>query len=258
MLLPLVVLALLQGVPGHRYTFRMTSHHDDPIVGTVREDGRNARIDFDNRQSGDREYMLVRDGQLVVVQPEDREYSVMEDSTFERIAGVGLEAASDVGVVRFRVQDARITPERLGPGDSIAGLPTRRVRLTEEFSVEVRAFGMRGDAVRMRVVTDYWVTAEPLLVHNPLIEMLSRLGSVLGQSDPAFVRQQVAARRALLPGTPLRIVVTTWTSDRDEHDRGPEVQTIEISDLTRTRVDPAIFRIPEGLTQREGDFSWRF
>jgi hypothetical protein len=208
-LLPLVALALLQGVPGHRYTFRMTSHHDDPIVGTVREDGRSARIDFDNRQSGDREFMLVRDGQLIVVHPDDREYSVMEDST-------------------------------------------------EEFSVEVRAFGIRGDAVRMRVVTDYWVTAEPLLVHNPLIEMLSRLGSVLGQSDPAFVRQQIAARRALLPGTPLRIVVTTWTSDRDEHDRGPEVQTIEISDVTRTRVDPAIFRIPEGLTRREGDLSWRF
>ena len=258
MLLPIVALALLQGVPGHRYAFRMTSEHDDPVVGTVREDGRTARIDFETRRPRDREFLLVRDGKVIAVRPDDGEYSIVEDSTFERIAGVGLQAASDVGVVQFRVQDARIVPERLGPGDAIAGLPTRRVRLTEEFSVEVRAFGIHGDAVRMRVVTDYWVTTEPLLVHNPLIEMLSRLGSVLGQSDPAFARQQSAARRALLTGTPLKIVVTTWTSDRDDHDRGPEVQTIEISDLTRTRVDPAIFRIPDGLTRREGDFSWSF
>lgn len=258
MLLPLVALALLQGVPGHRYTFRMTSEHDDPIVGTVREDGRSARIDFETRRPRDREFLLVREGTVIAVHPDEGEYSIMEDSTFERIAGVGLQAASDVGVVRFRVRDARIVPERLGPGDSIAGLPTRRLRLTEEFSVDVRAFGIRGDAVRMRVVTDFWVTTGPVLVHNPLIDMLSRLGSVLGQSDPAFARRQRAARRALLTGTPLKIVVTTWTSDRDEHDRGPEVQTIAITDLTRTRVDPAMFRIPDGLTRREGEFSWSF
>jgi hypothetical protein len=202
--------------------------------------------------------MLVRDGRLVVVHPDDREYSIMDDSTFEHIAGVGLQAASDMGVVRFRVRDARIVPEQLGPGDSIVGLPTRHVRLTEEFTVEVRAFGIRGDAQRMRVVTDYWVTRDQVLVHNPLIAMLSRLGTVLGQADPAFVKQETAARRALVTGTPLKIVTTVWSSDDDEgHDRS-DVVTIEISDLTRTSVDPAIFRIPEGLTRREGDFSWRF
>lgn len=258
MLLPIVMLAWLQGVPGQRYTFRATFEHDDPIVGTVREDGRFARIDLEAHRGRDHEFLLVRDAKVIAVRPDDGEYSIVDDSTFERIAGVGLQAASDVGVVRFRVRDARIVPERLGAGESVAGVPTRRVRLTEEFSVEVRAFGMGGDAVHMRVVTDYWVTAEPLLVHNPLIEMLSHLGSVLGQADPAFARQQVAARRALLTGTPLKIVATTWSSDHDARDRGPEVQTIEISDLTRTRVDPAIFRIPEGLTRREGDFSWSF
>jgi hypothetical protein len=257
-LLPIVTLALLQGVPGYRYAFRMTPDHGDPIVATVREDGRFARIDFDGRRQRDHEFLLVRDGKLIAVRPDDGEYSVVDDSTFERIAGVGLQAASDVGVVRFRVRDARIIPERLGPGESIAGFPTRRVRLTEEFSVEVRAFGMGGDAVRTRVVTDYWVTPEPLLVHNPLTEMLSRLGSVLGQADPAFTRQQTAARRALVTGTPLKIAVTIWSSSRDERDHGPEVQTIEVSDLTRTSVDPAIFRIPEGYTRRDGDFSWRF
>jgi hypothetical protein len=258
LLLPALVAALLQGVPGYRYTFRVTPDHGDRVIGTVREDGRTARIDFDAGRSRDDEYLLVRPGQLLVIHPDEREYSVVDDSTFERIAGVGLEAASDVGVVRFRVRDAQITPERLGPGDSIAGFATQRVRLTEEFTVEVSAFGMRGDAVHMRVITDYWVTARPLLVHNPLIEMLSRLGTVLGQSDPAFVRRQAAARDALIAGTPLKIVVTAWSQDRDDRDHSPSVETIEIADLTRTSVDPEIFRIPPGLRRRDGEFSWRF
>ena len=84
MLLPVVALALLQSVPGHRYTFRMTSEHDDPIVGTVREDGRNARIDFETRRTRDHEFLLARDGKVIVVRPDDGEYSIME----ERIAGV--------------------------------------------------------------------------------------------------------------------------------------------------------------------------
>jgi hypothetical protein len=258
LLFPLLVAAQLQGVPGYRYTFHMTPDHGGRIAGTVREDGRNARIDFDAGRRGDDEYLLVRPGELMVVHPDEHEYSVVDDSIFERIAGVGLEAASDVGVVRFRVRDAQITPERLGAGESIAGFATRRVRLTEAFTVQVSAFGMRGDAVHVRVITDYWLTDQPVLVHNPLIEMLSRLGTVLGQSDPVFVRRQAAARDALISGTPLKIVVTAWSLDQDERDDRPSVTTIEIADLARTTVDPEIFRIPPGLRRRDGEFSWRF
>jgi hypothetical protein len=102
------------------------------------------------------------------------------------------------------------------------------------------------------------VTEEPRLLPNPLIEMLSRLGTVLGQSDAIFARREAAARRALVTGTPLKIVVTTWSRDRDEPDGRSEVQTIEIGDLIATTVDPAIFRIPQGFERLDGDFSWRF
>lgn len=256
LLLPIVTAALLQGVPGHRYTFRLSPDHGDALVGTVREDGRNARMDFDAPRSHGDEYLLVREGQVIAIHPDDREYSTIDDSLFAHIAGVGLAAASDVGVVRFRVRDARFTPERLGAGDIVAGFATRRVRLTEEFTVDVRALGVWGGPVHMRVVTDYWVTDTPVVAPNPLIDMLSGLGSVLGQADPRFVRQEAAARRALFAGTPLRIVVSTWSSE-DHADR-PAVQTIEISDLAPASVDPAIFRIPAGFTRRDGQSSWRF
>jgi hypothetical protein len=257
-LIPVVLAALLQGVPGHRYVFRATFDHGDRVVGTVREDGRTARIDLESGRAGDDEYLLIAGGQLLAVHPEDREYSVVDDSTFERIVGVGLEAAADIGVVRFRVRDAQFIPERLGAGDAVAGYATQHVRLTEDYTVEVSAFGVRGDAIHARVVTDYWMTAEPVLVHNPLIEMLSRLGTALGQSDPAFVRRHSASRRALLTGTPLKIVVTAWSSAPDEDDDRPSVQTMEITELTRSSVDPAIFRIPPGFTRRDGEWSWRF
>lgn len=258
LLLPAIVAALLQGVPGHRYTFRATFEHNERVVGTVREDGRTARIDLEGRRAGDDDYLIAGDGRLIVIHPVDQEYSEVDDSTFERIAGIGLQAANDIGVVRFRVRDARFIPERLGPGEPVAGYPTQHLRLTEEYTVEVSAFGMGGDAMRARVVTDYWVTAQPLLVHNPLMELLSRLGSVLGQSDPEFVRRQTAARRGLISGTPLRIVVTAWSSDRDERDPRPTVHSMEIADLVAAAVDPAIFRIPSGFHRRDDERSWRF
>lgn len=235
----------------------MIPDHGDAVVGTVREDGRTARIDFDAPRRHGEDYLLVKGRQVIVVRPDDREYSIVDDSTFERIAGVGLQAASSVGVVRFQVRDARFTPEDLGAGGVIAGFATRHVRLTEEFTVEVRALGIAGDAVHMRVMTDYWTTDTPKLVHNPLLTMLSGLGSVLGQADARFVRQEAAARRTVLSGTPVKIVVSSWSSDAHERDHGPEVRTIEISGLTNTLIDPAIFRIPEGFTSN-GEFSWNF
>lgn len=249
LLSPLLALALLQGLPGHRYTVRMTSDRGESLLGTVVEDGRQVRVDFASPDTRRDDYLLVRDDEVISVHPDDREYSVVDQAAFAHIAGIGLQAASDIGVVRFRVRDARFTPERLGAGELITGYPTRHVRLTEEFTVNVRALGIWSSDVHVHVVTDYWVTETPVLMPNPLIEMLSHLGAVLGQSDPGFVAHETAVRHALFHGTPLRIVVSQWSSD--EHPDTPSVQKIEISEVQSTTLNPGIFRIPAGFTQRD-------
>lgn len=243
-----------QGLPGTRYTFRMTVGGDRPIVGTVREGAHRARVDVKQHGEDEDNYLVItHDGHRVIsVHPADGEYSVVDDSVFERIAGVGLEAVSSTGVVRFRVHDAHIRAERLGPGDQVAGFATEHYRLQQDYTVDVSAFGMRGDPVHQRVVTDYWVAPRAHLLPNPLIGMLSQIGTALAQSDPDFVRQSVAARDSLFSGTPVRIVVTLATDAKDEADKPPTVHRFEITEIEDANFDPAIWEIPTGLRRKSG------
>lgn len=253
----LVLAALLLQTPsvaGTRYTFRMITD-DDSTVGTVREDGRRARIDIERERDG--EYILVQNGgrRVIAVHPRDGDYAVTDDSTFSQVAAIGLRAASSTGVVRFRVREMRFSSRRLGAGEVIAGKPTERFRLIQEFTVGVSAFGMAGETVRQVVVTDYWVTRSVTLVPNPLIDLVSTIASVLGQSDPEFVRRSNEERQALFRGVPLRIVVTSHTLDEPDK---LTTQSIEILGLEAARLDPSLWDVPAGLHRREGDFSWHF
>lgn len=261
MILPLVVslaLALpaspFQGIPGTRYTFRMTVGHEDPVVGTVRENTHRARVDVLKRGERDDEYLVItHDGHRVIsVHPSDGEYSVVDDSVFERIAGVGLQAVSSTGIVRFRVHDADISAERLGAGDVVAGFATEHYRLRQDYTVDVSAFGTHGGPVRQSVITDYWVAPRAHLLPNPLIGMLSQIGTALAQSDVDFVRRSAAVRDSLFSGTPLRIVVTIATDAKDETGKPPAVHRFEITEIENANFDPGIWQVPAGFRRKEG------
>ena len=249
-----IVVGPQQGIPGTRYTFRMTVGSDEPIVGTVREGTHRLRVDVQKHGRPEDDYLVItHDGHRVIsVHPSDGEYSVVDDSVFERIAGVGLQAVSNTGVVRFHVRDARIAGERVGDGDLVAGLSTEHYRLRQDYSVDVSAFGMHGDEVRQSVVTDYWVAPRAHLLPNPLIGMLSQIGTALAQSDPDFVRHSSAVRDSLFTGTPLRIVVTITSDAKDESGKPPSVHRFEITEIEGANFDPGIWEIPSGLHRRSG------
>ena len=243
-----------QGVPGTRYTFHMIIGSDEPIVGTVREGTHRLRVDVQKHGRPEDDYLVItHDGHRVIsVHPSDGEYSVVDDSVFERIAGVGLQAVSNTGVVRFHVHDARISGERLGPGEAVAGLATMHFRLRQDYSVAVSAFGLEGHDVHQSVVTDYWVAPRADLLPNPLIGMLSQIGTALAQSDPDFVRHSSAVRDSLFSGTPLRIVVAITSDAKDEAGKPPTVHRFEITEIEGANFDPAIWAIPTGLRRTSG------
>ncbi len=244
----------LQGVSGTRYSFRMTVGHDVPIMGTVREGTHRARVDVLKHGGREDDYLVItHDGHRVIsVHPSDGEYSVVDDSVFERIAGVGLQAVSNTGVVVFRVHDADISAERLGSGDAVAGFATEHYRLRQDYTVDVSAFGMRSDPVHQVVVTDFWVAPRAHLLPNPLIGMLSQIGTALAQSDPDFVRRSAAVRDSLFTGTPLRIVVTIATDAKDKAGKPPTVHRFEITEIEDANFDPAIWEVPTGLRRKAG------
>lgn len=254
----LLAAGLLQapgGVPGIRYHFDLITK-DDSTAGVVREDGRRARIDFSRGGSSD-DYILVLDGghRVAAVHPQEGDYAVTDDSVFTRAAAIGLRAASATGIVRFDVRDFRVSSRHLGSGEPVSGLPTERYRMTQEFTVSVRAFGVAGETMHQVVVTDFWVNPSTTLVPNPIVDLLSTIASILGQADPEFSSRSSAERERLFRGTPLRIVVTAHTLEQP-HDVTTE--RIEIKGLERAMFDRTLWDIPAGLRRREGEFSWRF
>lgn len=254
----LLIAGLLQtptSVPGTRYTFTMITE-DDSSSGLVREDGHRARIDFSHKDARE-DYLLVLDGgrRVASIHPSEGEYTITDDSTLAQAAAIGLRAASATGLVGFRLQDLHVSSRRLGPGEPVAGLPTERYRMIQEFTVSVRALGLAGETVHQVVVTDYWVSPTLHLVSNPIIQLLSTIASVLGQSDPEFERRTGAERRALFSGAPLRIVVTAHSL---EEPTKVSVQRIEIAAIESDSFDRTLWDIPAGLRRREGEFSWRF
>lgn len=261
---PLLLATLAQGAPaggggvqGYRYNLHMTSDRDRELVATVREGQGRARIDFersDDREGNDTYILLSDNGRTVVfVKPASREYTVVDDTTFERIVGRALRMVTNLGVVNIQLRDVRIVPERLGVGESIDGRPTRHYRLTQEYRAFVGAFGIVGDEpVHQLVVTDYWVAARPLLLRNPLIELLASVETALAQRSESFVRRSAAARDSLFRGTPLRVVVTASSNEHGE----PKERRLELSGLQTGTFDPAIWRIPDGYTRRQGDLSF--
>jgi hypothetical protein len=236
-----------QSLPGYRYEIRMSTESGDRLTAHVRDVGDRARIDFDRPGDAGGSYLLLLEGghRVLAVHPREREYSVVDDTTLERIVGTALHAVSATGLVRFRLDNVAIVPERLEAGDTVAGRATRRYRLTQEYTVGVRALGLGGDDIHQTVVTDYWVDPSLRLLRNPLLELLATLETALAQQDTAFVRMSATARRALFTGVPLKVVVKHASGDGDAG-----VRTLAVADLQRDAFGTATFQVPAGYRRR--------
>jgi hypothetical protein len=252
----------------YTYTFRVSPDSGEATTGTVQVSGDRARIDMAEArgvgQSGD--YLLLTDNgrTVTIVNPREREYSVTDAASFERIVATVMQAL-DLATIDAKLSDAHVSGARLGPGDTIAGHPTERYRLKQEYSVRVGAFGFKGDPEYHVVMTEYWVAPSLRLMRNPVIEMLSTTQTALAQQDRDFVRRSTAARDRLFSGTPLRIIVVAGTADeagavKPKSGARPRASTttIEVSDVRSADVDHSRLEVPQGYREREGRLSWRY
>lgn len=250
--------AVLEGQSGASlsYTFRMTSEDDDPVTGRTLVSGSRARIEIDEKD-GDKaghDYLLVTDSgrTVIVVKPEEREYSVVEGAEFERVVARAMRAVDLF--LTMNVDNVNISTESLGPGGNVAGFETQRFRMTQEYSLEVGMLGFTEQG-RHQVITDFWVSPKLSLPHNPLIEMLSTVETALAQHEGSFVRKSAAARRSLFSGAPMKVVVRYRSNDDDGEDSS--VRTIEVTSVDHAPADPKYFEIPAGYRRHDGRFSWR-
>jgi hypothetical protein len=245
----------------YRYDFTVTKAGEPASTGTVYVAGDRWRIDFAGRgekKSGD--YLLSQDGgrTVTIVHPDERSYSVHAADDFERIVSRvmrGLDA-----VMTLQLHDAKVAAAALGAGEAVAGRPTQRYRLTQEYVVSVGMFGFSSDK-HERVVTEYWVDPTLALPHNPVVEMMSTLETALAQHDDAFVRRSDEARRKLFRGVPLKVVVTAESTDEEDDDAAAgaverKVRTIQLGEVQRVAIEPPVFQVPAGFKKQEGEFSF--
>jgi len=238
-----------QPLRDYEYTFRVENGDERPMTGTMRVSGDRGRIDVDGAKKG--EFMLLGDGgrTLTIVHPDRREYEVSDAAAFEQIVGSALRKVGPI--VSIKLEAAHVATDHLGDGGRVAGLPTRRLRMTQDFTVRVGALGFGGDAERHVVTTEYWASPGLTLMRNPLLGMIESAQAALVQGDTAYGRVVGGERDALLEGaTPLRRVVTA----REKNGR-TKTQTIEITSLHPWRADASVFEVPRGYERRSG-LSW--
>ena len=241
-----------QTTSGYRYTFTFSGDGTDPVSGTTWAAGTRSRIDLDGQS--DPQYILVDNAahSVTLVYPERREYSIVSDTTFQRLVGTVL---ASLPVVNITLSDTQVSDTVLGAGETIAGHPTSRYQVTQAFTVSVGAFGFQAVGMRQRVTTQYWMARDLTLPSNPLVTFLAQLTTVLAQNDRDFAHRSAIALRPVARGTPLRVVVHSETKSGDKNEVTQKTQTLQVTSIAPARVDLSRFALPAGYTQKDPQFT---
>lgn len=245
----------------YSYAFRVTQGEGEPLAGTVRVSGDRARIDAARPNGGDgpRDYLLLDGGgqRVTIVNPRERTYSATTARAFERVVATAMSAVNVA--ISNKLSDVRIESQRLGAGDTIAGYPTQRYRLTQEYTANIAVMGFDAEPEFHVVITDFWAAPGLQLMRNPLVEMMATAETALAQTDRAFVERSTAARDRLFTGMPLRLIVAARSTGSDpakykEHDRSR--LTVEVTRVVRGPVDRAALALPRGYRATSGPLNW--
>lgn len=216
------------------------------MLATVRMAGGNVRIDF--REGGlpmtqNGGYLLLRgaEQQFIIVNARDRQAMVMGADGM----GAGLGALTNNALVKMTMRDPRFSYEDLGAGERILGLPTRHVRVRNASTVEVRVFG-RTDRSSESSVTETWIAARPAGLDAAAVQGWSHaFGAGLRRTNAELAAQMADYERQYGDGIALRSVGVSQSTDGKGVARTDTVR-MEVTDLTRGRIDPAVFAVPAG------------
>jgi hypothetical protein len=248
-----------QLVEGRSYFFRLETPEDGATEGVMHVVGDRARIEIRDGENdeGERVYLLLTNGgrTLVTVKPDERTYSEMDAARLEGIIGTAMRAVDEL--VTMNMVNSNVNGERLGDGGSIAGVPTQRFRLTQEYAMDVGAFGQT-ERMRQRIVTDYWVNPRAGAPRNPLVELVTTAPTALAQSDEKFVERSARTRASLFSAPPLKVVVR---ASKWEHDGDTEEETFEyeITRILPASIDERALRVPQGYrreSEKGFDITW--
>lgn len=240
----------LTPVGDYMYTFATTDESGSRSSGTVRVHGDRTRIDMNDRKSSN-DYILLTDGgtRMSSVHPDRKKVEEISSPNFEHIVGTSLRVVSPI--VKFNVQNLKISSQRVATAQKLRGYATEQIRVTENFDIHIRAMGFDAGTEHHTVVTDYWVSPGLDLGSNPLLALVEHTSTAMAQTDRGFVQQEAAVRAQALQGTPLRTIVHETTID----DNGSEHSKTHSIEITAVQFGPqpaALFTVPSGYRIESG------
>ena len=246
--------AVVSAQAGATFSYRIQSSGATPeargaagagdALATVRMAGANVRVDF---QAGGLatarpgSYMLVRgaEQQFVLVNTRDRQAMVMSADGL----GSGFGALTNNGLVKMTMRDPHFAFEDLGAGERVLGYPTRRVRVHNSSTMEVRVLGRTQRSIDSST-SELWIAQRPAGLDAAALAGWARaFGGGVRRTNPELELQTADYQRRYGDGLALRTVVVSRHAD----DRGRvRVDTVrsEVTELTRGRIDPAVFAVP--------------
>lgn len=214
------------------------------MLATVRMAGGNARVDF--RAGGmattkPGAYVVIRgaERQFVLVNAQDRQAMVMSADGL----GSGLGALTNNGLVKMTMRDPRFAYEDLGAGDRILGYPTRHVRVRSGSTMEVRVLG-RTQRSTDSSTTELWIAQRPAGLDAEALGGWGRsFGGGVRRTNPELDLQMADYQRRYGDGLALRTLAISHQADDRGRARVDTIQS-EVTELTRGRIDPAVFAVP--------------
>jgi hypothetical protein len=252
-------LAAQQFADGRSYFFRLETPEDGSTEGVMHVVGDRARIEIHDAEDENdgRVYLLLTNGgrTLVTVHPDERSYTETDAAKLEGIIGTAMRAV-DV-VMTMNMVNSSVNAERLGDGGEVAGLPTQRYRLSQEFEMEIGMMGQT-ERARHRIVSEYWVNDKAGAPRNPIVELVTSAPTALAQVNERHVARVAKERASLFTAAPLKVVVHAVEVDGDG-DHESNMYEYEVTRILPATIDLKALSVPDGYHREHGkgvNISW--
>ena len=261
-LLALLVSGPAAGAQGLSFDLRTTGQFTDPRTGQMTTRtmmaghgqfaGTSSRIDISESMTpgglmGKGTYIIVKGTPRTefIVDPEKHSYLEVHPDSLAKIASAMQGALG--GMVKTEMSDVIVNVDKLGAGETIQGYPTVHYRLTEGYTMRTTMMG-RTNRSTQHSTTDLWIAPQLAGLFNPMAG--AGAGTSAGGGSYAAYADRIAKAYAKLgPGTPIKSV------RQSESTRGGKTSTnsmtMELLNIRRGPVNPAVFEVPAGYTKEE-------
>ncbi len=212
-------------------------------------EGEKVRVDFkdsNNPLMGKGTYIVSSDGgkNIFLVSPKDKAYSRFDLDALAQLAGGMMNAMG--GMVKMELSAPKVEKLKDEAGAELLGLPTRHVETRSTYGMSVKIFGMKQETLTDSVQAVWSTTA--------LTDV--GLGVWLRKDPPATGNEELdrlmRAEWGQIEGFPLKMVITSTSTDKKKGKATKSTTTMEVTKLDRGLPAPAAatFEVPKGFKEQ--------